>query len=80
MSSSVPAPQLRCKVISSRVSALTPAAQSTVTVYDERDCIGFISRGKAGYNAFNRDEVHTERYPFSGASRFRGAVTKVCQP
>jgi hypothetical protein len=24
--------------------------------------------------------VHTERYSFRGASRFRGAVAKVCQP
>ena len=25
-------------------------------------------------------DVHAERYPLSGASRFRGALTKVCQP
>jgi hypothetical protein len=63
MSSSVHAQQARCKVISSRVAALTPAAQATVTVYDGRDCIGFISRRKVGYEAFNRDGVSKGRFP-----------------
>jgi hypothetical protein len=64
MPSSVQVPQPRCKVISSRVSALTPAARSaTVTIYDGRDCIGFISRHKAGYEAFNLDGVGKGRFP-----------------
>ena len=64
MSSSVPALQPRCKVISSRVSALTPAAgAATVTIYDGRDCVGFISRGKIGYEVFDRDGVSKGRFP-----------------
>ena len=64
MSRSVHAQQARCKVISSRVSALTPAARAAaVTIYDGRDCIGIISGGKAGYQAFNRDGVSKGRFP-----------------
>jgi len=34
-----------------------PAPPSVVSVYDGRECVGFVfARGKTGYEAFNRDE------------------------
>jgi hypothetical protein len=64
MDSSVQALQPHCKIISSRVSALIPVARAaTARIYDGRDCIGFISRRKVGYEAFNRDGVSKGRSP-----------------
>jgi hypothetical protein len=42
----------------------TQAAEAaTVAIYDGRDCIGFVARGKAGDEAFDRDGPSKGRFP-----------------
>jgi hypothetical protein len=41
-----------------------PIITPMISVYDGRSCVGFIlSRGRAGYEVFNRDERSLGIYP-----------------